>query len=113
MTTYRVMCRMKHDKYERITEIGCVDAGGSQHRFGEDEAISLIENRHAEFYVERPIGHRVKVIVAIHEGRKYLKTEADGEKPDNLLALPSCKTHITPPPPPRSLTPAHSHGSAR
>jgi len=113
MTTYRVMCRIKHDKFERITEVGCVDAGGGQHRFSEDEAISLIESRQAEFYVERPSGHRVKVIVAVHEGRKYLKTEADGERPDNLLALPSCKTHVIPPPPPRSITPAHSHGSVR
>jgi hypothetical protein len=24
-------------------------------------------------------------------GHKYLKTEADGEQPDNLLSLPECR----------------------
>ncbi|MDD5382312.1 MAG: DUF3892 domain-containing protein, partial [Candidatus Margulisbacteria bacterium] len=28
--------------------------------------------------------------VAIRSGRKYLKTEADGEAPNNLLSLPTC-----------------------
>jgi hypothetical protein len=32
----------------------------------------------------------VKVIIATRLGREYLKTEADGEQPDNLLALPEC-----------------------
>jgi len=40
--------------------------------------------------VERPPGHVVDVIVASGLGRKYLKTTADGEQPDNLLALPDC-----------------------
>jgi Protein of unknown function (DUF3892) len=35
-------------------------------------------------------GRTVAVIVAFHSGRKYLKTEADGYSPDNLLALPEC-----------------------
>jgi len=110
MTKYRVLCRIKHEKYERITVIGGLDELGQKFQFGEDEAISLIENRQAEFYVERPSGHRVKIIVAVHEGHKYLKTEADGEKPDNLLSLPTCKTHVAPIPPSRSVAPAHSHG---
>ena len=32
----------------------------------------------------------VWVIVASHSGRKYLKTEADGYAPNNLLNLPEC-----------------------
>lgn len=33
----------------------------------------------------------VKVIVAVSKyGNKYLKTEADGEEPNNLLSLPEC-----------------------
>jgi hypothetical protein len=32
----------------------------------------------------------VNVIVATHNGNKYIKTEADGIHPDNLLALPEC-----------------------
>jgi hypothetical protein len=36
-------------------------------------------------------GRTVLLVVAIHLGRKYLKTEADGVTPDNLLALPECR----------------------
>jgi hypothetical protein len=32
----------------------------------------------------------VKVVVASHGRRKYLKTVADGLRPDSLLALPRC-----------------------
>jgi hypothetical protein len=36
-------------------------------------------------------GHRTKLIVATsHFGNKYVKTERDGEQPDNLLSLPEC-----------------------
>jgi hypothetical protein len=30
------------------------------------------------------------VIVAVHNGHKYIKTKADGIQPDNLLSLPEC-----------------------
>ena len=30
------------------------------------------------------------VIVAVHNGNKYIKTENDGLHPNNLLALPEC-----------------------
>jgi len=35
-------------------------------------------------------GVRAKVVVAAHNGHNYLKTEADGFMPNNLLALPEC-----------------------
>ena len=35
-------------------------------------------------------GRSVWVIIATHNGREYLKTEADGYQPDNLLSLPEC-----------------------
>jgi hypothetical protein len=36
-------------------------------------------------------GKAANVIVAVRpSGRKYLKTEADGIEPNNLLALPKC-----------------------
>jgi hypothetical protein len=35
-------------------------------------------------------GKTVEVIVATHNGKKYIKTEADGPHPNNLLALPEC-----------------------
>jgi hypothetical protein len=93
MAIFRVTCKEKHSLYERIVSIGCAEVGtGSQVRFTEDEAINRIERGIDSFFVERPEGHRVAVIVAEREGRKYLKTETDGEKPDNLLSLPDCPT---------------------
>ena len=56
----------------------------------ESQAIRDIKNGTYSFYVERPAGHRVRVIVATRLGVEYLKTEADGEQPDNLLTLPEC-----------------------
>jgi len=91
MATYQVTCREKHSLYERIVSIGCAEVGtGTKRRFTEDEAINCIEHGIDDFFVDRPAGHRVRVIVAEHEGRKYIKTEADGEKPNNLLSLPEC-----------------------
>ena len=36
-------------------------------------------------------GKSVWVIIAQRNGKKYLKTEADGDEPNNLLSLPRCK----------------------
>lgn len=114
MATFRVTCREKHSLYERIVSIGCADVGTGLHkRFTEDEAINCIDNGTDSFYVERPAGHRVRVIVAQHEGRRYIKTEADGEIPNNLLALPECPPVRTEPSgSKRTLVAAASHGSA-
>jgi hypothetical protein len=113
MAVFRVSCREKHSLYERIISIGCAEIGtGSLVRFTEDEAINRIEKGADSFYVERPEGHRVWVIVAQREGRKYLKTETDGEKPDNLLSLPECP--VKKPEPlgtRRTVVAAASHGS--
>jgi Protein of unknown function (DUF3892) len=112
MSVYQVNCREKHSLYERIVSIGCAEVGtGVSKRFTEDEAIDRIERGTDQFYVERPLGHRVWVIVAEHEGRKYVKTEADGEKPNNLLALPECpKTKFEPSGSRRTVVAAPSHG---
>jgi hypothetical protein len=56
----------------------------------EEQAIQHIKLRRFAFYVERPVGVRVNVVIATHLGREYLKTEADDFAPDNLLALPEC-----------------------
>ena len=56
----------------------------------ESQAIQDIKNGQYAFYVERPVGRRVNVVVASRLGTEYLKTQADGEQPDNLLALPEC-----------------------
>jgi len=108
---YRVTCKEKHSLYERIVSIGCAEAGtGLNKRFSEDEAINRINSGADRFYVERPEGHRVWVIVARREGREYIKTEIDGEKPDNLLSLPDCPKKPEPTGTKRAVYAAASHG---
>ena len=64
---------------------------GTRWKMTEDKAISYIEDGTYEFYVERPVGQRVGVLIAKSPwGNKYLKTVADGEHPNNLLSLPTC-----------------------
>ncbi len=92
-SSVRVSCINKThrtDPHERISHIGGVNSDGTRWRLPEDDAIAGIERGEWAFYVERPPGHRVWVVIATRLGRKYLKTEADGEQPDNLLALPEC-----------------------
>jgi hypothetical protein len=104
---YTVTCTTKHSTYERITHIGCVTDTGTPKRFTEDEAINCITNGD-EFHVSKD-GHTVKVIIAEHEGRPYLKTERDNFKPDNLLALKHCEEVRKPSAPPVRTIPAGSH----
>jgi hypothetical protein len=78
------------DPHERISHIGGRKQDGSRWRLTEPDAIVGIEEGKWSFYVERPAGHYVDVIIATRLGKKYLKTTADGEQPDNLLSLPEC-----------------------
>ncbi len=113
MATFRVTCKEKHSLYERIVSIGCAEVGtGVIMRFTEDEAIKRIKEGSDRFYVERPEGHRVWVVAAEREGREYLKTETDGEKPDNLLSLPECPARKPEPSGTRrTVVAAGSHGT--
>jgi hypothetical protein len=92
--TAQVRCINKRDRdnpWERITHIGGINPDGGRWKLTQPEAIQGIESRKYAFYVERPRGDRVKVIVAVSQyGNKYLKTEADGDEPNNLLSLPEC-----------------------
>jgi hypothetical protein len=90
----KVSCINKTDRFnphERIRKIGGVNDDGSRWKLSQEDAIAGILERKWEFFVERPTGHRVLVIVAqTATGHKYLKTTADGEQPNNLLSLPEC-----------------------
>jgi Protein of unknown function (DUF3892) len=92
-TSVQVRCINKTNRsrsHERIKSIGGVNGDATRWKLSEDEAIQTIKQGRYAFYVERPVGRRVTVIVASRLGQEYLKTEADGEHRDNLLALPEC-----------------------
>lgn len=90
---FEVLCINKSDRlnpHARITHIGGKNPDGSRWKLTEEEAIRGIESGKWTFYVSKA-GRVVDVIVAISSyGNKYLKTVADGVKPDNLLSLPEC-----------------------
>jgi hypothetical protein len=89
MARLQVTCIRKkgdhYDPHERIQGIG-----GSGWYKAESDAIAEIEAGTNSFFVSVSV-HNTDVIIASHNGRKYLKTTADGYRPDNLLALPECR----------------------
>jgi hypothetical protein len=88
-----VKCINKSDRFsphERITNIGGVNPDGTRWKLSQADAIAGVESGKWSFYVAQGL-HAVRVVVAISRfGYKYLKTDADGEQPDNLLSLPEC-----------------------
>jgi hypothetical protein len=90
----KISCIKKSDRtnpHERIWNVGGVNPDGSRWKLSEAEAIQGIRQGKWLFYVERPPGHRVNVVIALSAyGNPYLKTEPDGEQPNNLLSLPEC-----------------------
>lgn len=88
----RIQCINKRDRqspHERISDVGGVGADGRRWTLTEDQAITGIKDGTYSFYVNVD-NKRVDVIVAVHEGREYLKTKADGVIPNNLLSLSEC-----------------------
>jgi hypothetical protein len=92
-TRHKVSCINKrgnhYDAHERISHIGGINGDNTRWRLTEDDAIKSIEDKKYEFYV-LVNGVSADVIVAKHNGRKYLKTASDGYSPNNLLNLNEC-----------------------
>jgi len=85
-----IKCVNKRDRenpHERITNVGGYT--DKQWKITQQECVTMIENKTWEFYVKKN-SKEVKVIVATHNGNKYVKTEADDTKSNNLLSLPEC-----------------------
>jgi hypothetical protein len=87
----RIQCINKSDRQnpdERITHVGGIQEK-QRWKLAEEDAIKAIEADKINFYVHED-GRVVDVIIAKLHGKKYLKTRADGDHPDNLLSLPEC-----------------------
>lgn len=95
VTNVQVSCIRKRERqnpHERIEGLGGVHNGQRWYQL-EDAIIAELEKPLSvrQFnYFTNVNGRTAVVIVATHNGRKYLKTQADGYSPDNLLSLQPC-----------------------
>ena len=89
---YQVTCHTPDDSDpdRRIEGLGGPGAGQPWwHPI--DYLIEGIEAGAYDLWTVAPTGESVWVMVAVLNGRQYLKTEADGVEPNNLLALQRCR----------------------
>jgi hypothetical protein len=87
----QITCIKKNDRnsaYERIASVGGRH-NNQNWKLSLFEAITAIEQGKYNFYTYVN-GHLRNVVIATRNGVKYLKTEADSDRPDNLLSLPEC-----------------------
>lgn len=76
--------------HERIQNIGGTNSDATRWKLTLDQAIQGIESGKYRFFVSVN-GDSVWVNIATSaSGHKYLKTQNDGDQPNNLLSLPEC-----------------------
>jgi hypothetical protein len=79
----------RHNAHGSIENIGG-RMGAKIWKNSAEVVIDWIEHGLLSYYVKKD-GQEVDVVVATGaDGRKYLKTAADGEQPNSLLRLPEC-----------------------
>ena len=90
MPDVEITCVTKPDRnstQDRITHVG-----GSGWKWSAEDVVASIENGTNTFFVIDAARHRsnVGVVDPGNGRRKYLRTCADGDRNNNLLALPEC-----------------------
>ena len=82
----------RFNPHEAIKRVGGKDSYSMTWAATRDQVIVAIESGRYEFFVSSGNYYSIKarVIVAVNQfGHKYIKTEPDNTKQDNLLSLPS------------------------
>jgi hypothetical protein len=78
------------DPHERIEGIGGGDTTLTRWWRAEADAIRDVEKDQEAYFVKPPSIPLVWVVVAVRNGRKYLKTQPDLYPENNLLKLLDC-----------------------
>ena len=89
---YRIRCVNKvprEDPHKSIVNVGGINADGGRWKQSQKQTVEEIDSGVAAFYVDEA-GQEVDVIVATHNGHRYIKTKADRIGENNLLKLPEC-----------------------
>ncbi len=87
MATYFATCHTpdNFDADRRIQGLG----GPVMGRLSIDVIITMIDQGH-QFYTQPAYGTGQRIVTAIRNGRRYIRTEADLWEPNNILSLPRC-----------------------